>query len=162
MACKSSLPALLLGVVFLIAACAGSPPRTASATAVTGAESLDIGRAADHAIAMLGAPYRYGGVDRAGFDCSGLVYYSFQKIGIALPRDTRSMRKIGVQVEPDKLVKGDLVFFDQEGKKFSHVGIYLGNGRFVHAPSTGGQVREDNLDVAYWRKHFTEARRIRI
>ena len=162
MTCNLFSRALSLGVIFSVAACAGSPPRTASANATTVFISVDIGDAADHALAMLGAPYRHGGVERTGFDCSGLVYYSFQKIGIALPRDTRSMRKIGVPVEPDKLVKGDLVFFDQEGKKFSHVGIYLGNGRFVHAPSTGGQVREDNLDVAYWRKHFTEARRIQI
>ncbi|HZF21921.1 MAG TPA: NlpC/P60 family protein, partial [Burkholderiales bacterium] len=59
-------------------------------------------------------------------------------------------------------VKGDLVFFDQEGKKSSHVGIYLGDGRFVHAPSTGGKVRADKIDLTYWRKHFNEARRIRM
>ena len=162
MARKSFPSALLLGVVFLTAACAGSPPSTASANAASATDSVEIANAADHAVAMLGAPYRYGGADRAGFDCSGLVYYSFRRVGIALPRDTYSLKNIGVEVEPDALAKGDLLFFDQEGKKSSHVGIYLGEGRFVHAPSTGGKVRTDNLHLAYWRKRFTEARRIRI
>ena len=157
---KCFRPVLMLSVVFALAACAGSPPRTA--TAKVNSESADASVAADHALAMIGAPYRYGGLDPAGFDCSGLVHYSFRKIGISLPRDTRSLRKVGMEIEMDDLAKGDLVFFDQEGKKSSHVGIYLGDGRFVHAPSTGGKVRADKIDLTYWRKHFTEARRIRM
>lgn len=159
---KCFRPVLMLSVVFALAACAGSPPRTASATAQFDSENADASRAADHALAMVGAPYRYGGVDPAGFDCSGLVHYSFRKIGVSLPRDTRSLRKVGFEIGMDDLAKGDLVFFDQEGKKSSHVGIYLGDGRFVHAPSTGGKVRADKIDLTYWRKHFTEARRIRM
>jgi cell wall-associated NlpC family hydrolase len=159
--CKSVRPVLILSVVFALAACAGSPPRAAATAPVT-SENADVSRAADHALTMVGAPYRYGGVDSAGFDCSGLVHYSFRKIGIALPRDTRSLRKIGIEIDLNDLAKGDLVFFDQEGKKSSHVGIYLGNGRFVHAPSTGGKVRTDKIELAYWRKHFKEARRIRM
>lgn len=162
MSCKSVRPILILSFVLALAACAGSPPQVASATAAMRSENVDAGRAADHALAMVGAPYRYGGVDPAGFDCSGLVHYSFRKIGIALPRDTHSLRKIGIEIEMDDLAKGDLVFFDQEGKKSSHVGIYLGDGRFVHAPSTGGKVRADKIDLAYWRKHFNEARRLRM
>jgi cell wall-associated NlpC family hydrolase len=125
-------------------------------------ENAPAARAADHALAMVGAPYRYGGVDPDGFDCSGLVHYSFRKIGISLPRDTRSLRKVGMLIDLNDLATGDLVFFDQEGKKSSHVGIYLGDGSFVHAPSTGGRVRADKIDLTYWRKHFTEARRIRM
>ncbi|HKQ25557.1 MAG TPA: C40 family peptidase [Burkholderiales bacterium] len=159
--CKYVRPVLIFIVVFALAACAGSPPRAAPTGPVT-SENTDVSQAADHALTMLGAPYRYGGVDSTGFDCSGLVHYSFRKIGIALPRDTRSLRKIGVEIELNDLAKGDLVFFDQEGKKSSHVGIYLGEGRFVHAPSTGGKVRADKIDFAYWRKHFNEARRIRM
>ena len=169
MACQPFPRTLLLGILILTAVCAGWPPSTASANFTsaptnftTARDSVEIASAADHALAMLGAPYRYGGADRTGFDCSGLVYYSFQKIGIALPRDTGSLKETGVEVDPNKLVKGDLLFFDQEGKKSSHVGIYLGEGRFVHAPSTGGKVRTDNFHLAYWRKHFTGARRIRI
>jgi murein DD-endopeptidase len=159
---KNLSQVLLLSVVLALAACAGAPSRVASATAAMGSQSAEVSRAADQAMAMVGAPYRYGGVDPTGFDCSGLVHYSFGKIGISLPRDTRSLRRIGVEVDLDDLAKGDLVFFDQEGKKSSHVGIYLGDGRFVHAPSTGGKVRADKIDLTYWRKHFTEARRIRM
>ena len=162
MTCKPGRPVLILSLVCALAACAGSPPRIASATAPVTSETVDVSRAADHALAMVGAPYRYGGVDSAGFDCSGLVHYSFRKIGISLPRDTRSLRRIGIEIEMNDLAKGDLVFFDQEGKKSSHVGIYLGDGKFVHAPSTGGKVRADKIDLTYWRKHFTEARRIRM
>jgi cell wall-associated NlpC family hydrolase len=153
---------LILSVVFALAACAGLPPQAAPATTLASSEDADAGRAAEHALAMVGAPYRYGGVNPDGFDCSGLVHYSYRKVGISLPRDTYSLRKIGIGIELDDLVKGDLVFFDQEGKKSSHVGIYLGDGRFVHAPSTGGKVRADKIDLTYWRKHFNEARRIRM
>ncbi len=162
MTCKSFRPVLMLGVVFALAACASAPSRTAFATAAASSGDVDVSRAADHALAMIGAPYRYGGVDPDGFDCSGLVHYSFRKIGIALPRDTYSLRKVGIEIDMNDLAKGDLVFFDQEGKKSSHVGIYLGDGRFVHAPSTGGKVRADKIDLAYWRKHLNEVRRIRM
>ena len=162
MTCKSIRPVLILSIVFALAACAASPPRAAPATALASSENAHADRAAEHALAMVGAPYRYGGVNPDGFDCSGLVHYSFRKVGIALPRDTFSLRKIGIEIDLDDLVKGDLVFFDQEGKKSSHVGIYLGDGRFVHAPSTGGKVRADKIDLTYWRKHFNEARRIRM
>ncbi len=161
MTCNAVRPVLILSVVFALAACAGSPPKATATPPVT-SENAEVSRAADHALTMVGAPYRFGGVDSAGFDCSGLVHYSYRKIGIALPRDTRSLRKIGIEIDLGDLAKGDLVFFDQEGKKSSHVGIYLGNGRFVHAPSTGGKVRTDKIDLAYWRKHFNEARRIRM
>ncbi len=109
---------------------------------------------------MVGKPYRYSGGTPAGFDCSGLVQYSYGKAGVKLPRDTYSQRREGQLVSQSGLRRGDLVFFDQEGKKSSHVGLYLGDGRFVHAPSTSGKVRVDGLDAAYWRKHFVEARRI--
>jgi murein DD-endopeptidase len=117
-------------------------------------------RAADNALAMLGKPYRHSGNTPAGFDCSGLVQYSYSKAGVKLPRATQSQRREGQLVSVNDLRRGDLVFFDQEGKKSSHVGIYVGQGRFVHAPSTGGRVRTDGLDAAFWRAHFVEARRL--
>jgi cell wall-associated NlpC family hydrolase len=141
---------LLLSTLAL-AACAGAPARGGS-----GASH----HAAEYALEMVGKPYRYGGFSPAGFDCSGLVHYSFGRAGVRLPRDTPGLRRIGDDLDRDELAKGDLVFFDQEGKKASHVGIYLGDGRFVHAPSTGGRVRIDRIDSPYWRKHFNEARRI--
>lgn len=135
-------------LVFLLSAC-GTQPTRAPVPA----------RAADHALQMLGKPYRFGGETPRGFDCSGLVFYSFGQTGVELPRDTRGQRHVGRKINPNALRKGDLVFFDQEGKNASHVGIYLGDGTFVHAPSSGGHVRRDRLDSPYWRRHFDSARR---
>ena len=117
-------------------------------------------RAAEHARNMVGKPYLYGGNSPDGFDCSGLVHYSFQRAGVSVPRTTRSQLNAGLPVKVRALRTGDLVFFDQEGRKFSHVGIYLGDGRFVHAPSSGKRVRIDRLEERYWQKHFVAARRI--
>jgi cell wall-associated NlpC family hydrolase len=140
---------IVAGIMGLLA-CSNSPARpTAAAT-----------QAADFAVEMIGRPYRYGGFTPAGFDCSGLVHYSFARTGLRVPRDTPGLRRLGEDLEFERLSRGDLVFFDQEGKKASHVGIYLGDGRFVHAPSTGGRVRIDSIDAPYWRKHFNEARRL--
>jgi cell wall-associated NlpC family hydrolase len=116
--------------------------------------------AADFALKMVGKPYRYGGATPAGFDCSGLVLYSYKQAGVSLPRSTDAQREISRSIRRSSLKRGDLVFFDLEGKKNSHVGIYLGDGRFVHAPSSGKHVRTDSLDAPFWRKHFSEARRL--
>ena len=109
---------------------------------------------------MVGKPYRYAGNTPAGFDCSGLVQYSYRQVGVKVPRDTQLLRRRGKVVSADDMRRGDLLFFDQEGEQPSHVGIYLGYKRFVHAPSEGGRVRTDSLDAAYWKKHFVEARRL--
>ncbi len=116
-------------------------------------------QAAKFAREMVGQPYRYGGNSPSGFDCSGLVQYSYSRAGLAVPRTTRSQRQSGVAIGSQSLRVGDLVFFDQEGQKSSHVGIYIGDGRFVHAPSSGKRVRVDELDAKYWQKHFAGARR---
>lgn len=140
----------------LLAACASAPPAPGFSVVSDAVAS----RAADNALELVGRPYRHSGNTPAGFDCSGLVQYSYGKAGIKLPRETRTQRRAGQPVSRTGLRRGDLLFFDQEGKKSSHVGLYLGDGRFVHAPSTGGTVRRDSLDAAYWRKHFVEARRL--
>ena len=109
---------------------------------------------------MVGRPYRYGGSSpSSGFDCSGLVYFSYRQVGIRLPRSTEDQLRASSPVAPSELRHGDLLFFDQEGKKNSHVGIYLGGGRFVHAPSSGKYVRTDELRSAYWKRHLSETRR---
>ena len=110
---------------------------------------------------MVGRPYRYGGSSpSSGFDCSGLVQYSYKQVGIALPRSTDRQRSASHLVKVAELRRGDLLLFDQDGKKNSHVGIYLGAGKFVHAPSSGKEVRSDRLDSPYWRKHLSQARRV--
>ncbi|MEO8628588.1 MAG: C40 family peptidase, partial [Betaproteobacteria bacterium] len=112
------------------------------------------------ALTMVGKPYRRGGNSPAGFDCSGLVQYSYADAGVAMPRDTRGLRLVGTRVQTRELAPGDLLFFDQDGRSRSHVGIYIGDDRFVHAPSTGGKVRIDRTDAPFWRRHFIEARRL--
>jgi cell wall-associated NlpC family hydrolase len=111
------------------------------------------------ALKMVGKPYRYGGAAPSGFDCSGLVVFSYRQAGVHLPHSTERQREGSRSIRRSSLRRGDLVFFDLEGKKNSHVGIYLGDGRFVHAPSTGKHVRTDRLDAPFWRRHFSEARR---
>jgi murein DD-endopeptidase len=137
----------------LLSSCASGP--TAPVTDPASAE-----RAASSALRMVGKPYRYGGSGPAGFDCSGLVQYSYKQAGVTLPRATDEQLRASQPLRGQHLRRGDLLFFDQEGKKKSHVGIYLGDGRFVHAPSSGKAVRTDRLDSAYWKKHLSEARRI--
>jgi len=153
---------VLAALLLLVGACATNAVQRApeSAQAQPSAVGSVASRAADNALGMLGKPYRHSGNTPAGFDCSGLVQYSYSKAGVNLPRATQAQRREGRPVSATELRRGDLVFFDQEGKKSSHVGIYVGQGRFVHAPSTGGRVRTDGLDATYWRTHFVEARRL--
>ena len=115
-------------------------------------------KAALTAVSMIGRPYKYKGDSPAGFDCSGLVQYSYQSAGLDVPHGAKSLmnrtRSIGRNLQT-----GDLLFFNERGKKFSHVGIYLEKDTFVHAPSSGGTVRKDSLQDPYWKDHFIDARR---
>ena len=114
------------------------------------------------AISLVGTPYRYGGnTPEGGFDCSGLVNYVFRDmLDMALPRTSRDLAALqGPRIASGQLASGDLVFFGAGGR-VSHVGIYVGEGRFVHAPNSGGTVRLDRLDGAWWRDHYTGARRL--
>lgn len=118
-------------------------------------------RAANIAQQLIGKPYRYGGESPAtGFDCSGLVHYSYGRAGVEVPRSTGEQLREGRALSRSQIKKGDLLFFDQEGKRSSHVAIYVGDDSFVHAPSSGKRVRRDRLGDPYWRKHFAGARRI--
>jgi cell wall-associated NlpC family hydrolase len=114
------------------------------------------------AIALVGVPYRYGGEDPAtGMDCSGLVRYVVRgTLGFELPRQAEAMSRIGTGVEPAQLRPGDLVFFDTLGRPYSHVGVYLGDGQFVHAPTQRGQVRIERLSQPYWASRYNGARRL--
>lgn len=148
-------------------AAAGAPAGTAgtageAAGGMTGkAQSL-----LSRAMSLLGTPYRWGGNSPdGGFDCSGLVRYVFRTaLGIDLPRVSRDMAQIanGRSIERSALTVGDLVFFGRQGKTIDHVGIYVGDGRFLHAPSTGKDVRVDSLNSGYWSTRFLSARRVEM
>jgi hypothetical protein len=108
------------------------------------------------ALGLIGVDYRYGGeTPEGGLDCSGLVRHVFQQVtGVTLPRTSKELSRIGAPIGRGDLEAGDLVFFDTRRFAFSHVGIYLGDGRFVHAPSRGSEVEIAELANGYWRKHF--------
>lgn len=162
---------ILAGFLLVALAACGSAPKRAPAPAA--AEKLDVvdvapadpQRANDvlmRALGLVGTPYRWGGnTPEGGFDCSGLVGFVFLDAArVYLPRTTRELAKVDAkQPPPDRLAPGDLVVFENRGTPF-HVGIYVGKGRFVHAPSTGGTVRLDRLDGPYWGRHYAGARRI--
>jgi len=114
------------------------------------------------AVGLVGVPYRYGGNNpNGGFDCSGLIAYVYNKsANIKLPRTIQEMSNRGQSVDNGPPAPGDLVFFNTTGAKYSHAGIYVGQGRFVHAPSAGGTVRLENITSPYWAARFTEARRL--
>jgi len=148
---------LPIGLFFFVIAGCASAPQPAERAGGVGE------RAAQQAAQLVGKPYRYGGASPStGFDCSGLVQWSYAQAGRKLPRSTDEQRAVANRIKVSDLRRGDLLFFDQEGKKNSHVGIYVGNGEFVHAPSSGKQVRRDRVDAPYWRKHISEARRLNV
>jgi cell wall-associated NlpC family hydrolase len=158
--------------IFLIAFVAGacsSVPRQPSSPAASREAVGDQRAAADSegeslvrvAAGFIGTPYKYGGDDPRGFDCSGLVFYSFDQLGIEVPRTAEDQRRAARKVDPESLSLGDLVFFRTSARRVDHVGIYAGAGRFIHAPSSGHVVSYAYLDDPYYRDHFVSAGRLR-
>jgi cell wall-associated NlpC family hydrolase len=156
----------LLFVVLVVSGCASGPRLPAPGAPVPdgppprGGDTL--AEVAFIALSLVGTPYAPGGHSPdSGFDCSGLVAYVFARAaGLRLPRNTFDLARSGAAVEPHDLRPGDLVFYNTQRRAFSHVGIYLGEARFVHAPSTGAAVRVDDMRVAYWSRRFDGARRL--
>ena len=164
--------ALALGGALLLAGCGRDdvrPTPRAAATvptrewpATTPADPAAANAVLMRAISLVGTPYRYGGnTPDGGFDCSGLVNYVYRDmLDLRLPRTSRDLAAWqGPKIAPERLATADLVFFGSGGS-VSHVGIYVGEGRFVHAPSTGGTVRLDHLDGSYWRRNYSGAKRV--
>lgn len=141
----------------------GMPPTFGSTLEQRAGEYL--GRARElalSALSLLGIHYKYGGDSpTTGFDCSGFVRHVFsQATGRVLPRDSRAMAGVGTHVEREELQPGDLVFFNTRRRPYSHVGIYLGDFRFVHAPARGGSVEVVDMTDRYWKTRYNGARRI--
>lgn len=135
----------------------GELPRPSAAVPLDGDEGYSI---AGTALAFRGVPYRNGGTDPTGFDCSGLVQYVFAQYGLSVPRDVRHLYREGKSIKRDVLAPGDLVFFTTVSPGASHVGIALGGDQFVHAPSQSGVVRVEQLSAEYWTRRFVGARRV--
>jgi murein DD-endopeptidase len=161
-------PPLLVAALLGLSGCAeqpitgpGAAPMVPEPALQTAPELSRAGDAAVYAMAQLGSPYKFGGTSPAGFDCSGLVRYSYGLAGVALPRETREQRKVTRRLEPeDDVATGDLLFYSYGKNGSLHVGLYVGNREFVHAPSSGGKVRVEPMDAPHWKKRFIEARRV--
>ena len=154
----SALPVLAQRVVDgSLADVASTTVKDAAAAAWQTAQKLS-----SVALGLIGVDYKFGGNSpETGLDCSGLVRYVFQEVtGIVLPRTAKEMSRVGDKVAIDELKPGDLVFFNTRHFAFSHVGIYLGDNRFVHAPSRGREVEVATIDKSFWQKRFNGARRL--
>ena len=157
------------GVCALAAIALALLPRAALAAPAAAAADRPVTRVlqsaqelAIYALGLIGVDYRYGGNSpEHGLDCSGLVRYVFQEVvGVTLPRTSREMARLGGRVAPGDLKAGDLVFFNTRSSPFSHVGIYLGDDRFIHAPHRGGEVEIVAMSQRYWQQRYDGARRL--
>ncbi|MCD6680454.1 MAG: C40 family peptidase [Burkholderiaceae bacterium] len=155
--------ACFVAVLFAAGLGTGSPARATQLADKQAAEPAGAGRQLVlHSLSLIGVRYRFGGTSPdTGLDCSGLVQHVFdQALGFALPRRAEEMSRTGTAVARDALQPGDLVFFNTLRRAFSHVGIYIGENRFVHAPSAGGRVRVESIGSRYWARRFNGARRV--
>ena len=168
-----SVPVLIVvaAAAALLQGCATTPPSMPTADAAasraprpaSGSSRLSAEQARDatvYALGLVGTPYRYGGnTPESGFDCSGLIAHVYHRAaGVASPRSTSGLQYWGSDVSPDELRSGDLVLFGAS-RRVTHAGIFVGNDRFVHAPSTGGQVRVERFSAPYWAQRLLAVRR---
>jgi cell wall-associated NlpC family hydrolase len=150
------LAAGLLGLSLILVGCRSTIEPSLSPPVVSAAHIERASRVVALALAQVGAPYRWGGADPRGFDCSGLVMYVYGRAGVSLPHGTAKQYRLGTPVSRNDLAQGDIVFFD----RLNHSGIYIGDGRFVHASKTGDAVKVSRLDDAWWERRWVGARRL--
>lgn len=148
--------ALTLGIALLTLTLTGCGLLPVSPPPATGSRAMVV----NTAFKMLGRPYRYGGSAPNGFDCSGLVQFSYQQAGLNVPRTAREQYERSIPVPDNRLQPGDLLFFTLNSRWVSHVGIYVGDGKFIHAPAIGQQVMESRLDEPFWHGHLVRAGRL--
>jgi cell wall-associated NlpC family hydrolase len=173
---RISLIFSLLALAVYSAACASTTgavphpfpmPGGAAAPAAAEAKHAPAGRPAfdgyalvGTALGLRGAPYKNGGADPGGFDCSGFTQYVFEQYGVALPRAVHDQYQMGKSVKANELAPGDLIFFATTDRSASHVAIAVGGDQFVHAPSSTGVVRVERLSASYWSQRYLGARRV--
>lgn len=148
--------AFTLGIALLTLTLSGCSFLPVSQKPATGSRAQVV----NTAVKMLGRPYRYGGSAPNGFDCSGLVRFSYQQAGLDIPRTAIEQYERSTPVPDNRLQPGDLVFFTLNSSRVSHVGIYVGDGKFIHAPALGKQVMESRLDEPFWHWHLVRAGRL--
>lgn len=137
----------------------GTPPAEPPPAPPVRQETLTGERVAEIVLSMVGTPYRYGGAGPRGFDCSGLVYFAYSNVGIPVPRTAAAQRRAARPVQTRAVQPGDLLFFDTRWQA-GHVGIYVGDGRFVHAPSSGKRVTVARMDQGFFAGRLTHAGRL--
>jgi cell wall-associated NlpC family hydrolase len=148
---------LILSILLLLVACGTAPTRQYDVS------DDQMNELVMYTVSLADTPYRYGGNSvNNGFDCSGFVGHVYRHtLGVSLPRTSRAISRIGKPISLDELSPGDLVFYNTQHASFSHVGIYIGDGKFVHSPRTGESVRTEQMQMHYWRTRYEGARRIR-
>lgn len=151
---KKLLP---LFILLLLAACASPPTRQFAAS------DEQMNDLVMYALSLADTPYRYGGNSAtSGFDCSGFVGHVYRhSLGVSMPRSSREISRVGKPIGQNELSPGDLVFYNTQHASFSHVGIYIGDGKFVHSPRSGERVRTEQMQMSYWQMRYDGARRIR-
>jgi len=149
----------ILPLILLLSACASTPPAEKPNVISESSASIDV---VMFAMSLAETPYRYGGNSvETGFDCSSFVGHVYKNsIGIELPRSSQEISHVGQALTRTQLQSGDLVFFNTQHRANSHVGIYVGEGKFVHAPRTGARIRVENMEENYWLSRYNGARRI--
>ena len=151
--------AFAVGMAGGLAGCSSAPRQAETGISLPVPADAVRTQAVFTAMQMVGVPYQWGGATPRGFDCSGLVQYAYSNAGLRLPRTAAAQMKAVTPLTLENAEAGDLLFF-RDGNRTSHVAIYLGQGRFVHAPSTGNSVSLDSFSNTYWRMRFARAGRV--